>query len=400
MTRTLPSLANADWLTDPPVRSSLRRAGGCRRGGARHRRRCPQRADGRAGREIDFATTATPDKVTALAEAAGIKAVPTGIEHGTVTLVDRRARLRGDDAPRGHRNRRPPCGRPLRPRLGGRRAPPRLHGQCAFGRLRRRRSRSRRRLSGHRRASHSLHRRSPTAHRRGSAAHPPLSSASMPSTARAPIDAAGLSAAIRAREGLRELSAERIGQEMRRIVIAPRAAETVAPDAGIRHPHDRSWRRRLSRAVRGGLVAFEADDRRRPRRPRPGSRRSPAVSRKTCCGSPSGSGYPMPSATASSRCSRGACRCAARQMRTTRGVPSTGLGAEAFRDGVVARLRVERHHADDPAWQELYQPAGPLDRAGFPARRPRHHRQGRQRAGGRRAAPLCRGLVDRAGFRT
>ncbi|MEJ0097429.1 MAG: hypothetical protein WDM84_05150 [Bauldia sp.] len=49
------------------------------------------------------------------------------------------------------------------------------------------------------------------------------------------IDAAGLSAAMRARDGLRELSAERIGQEMRRISIAPRAAETVATmqEAGV-----------------------------------------------------------------------------------------------------------------------------------------------------------------------
>ena len=37
------------------------------------------------------------------------------------------------------------------------------------------------------------------------------------------IDREGLSAAIRAREGLRDLSAERIGQEMRRLVVAPRA---------------------------------------------------------------------------------------------------------------------------------------------------------------------------------
>jgi poly(A) polymerase len=37
--------------------------------------------------EIDLATTATPDRVVAAAEAAGLKAVPTGIEHGTVTLI-------------------------------------------------------------------------------------------------------------------------------------------------------------------------------------------------------------------------------------------------------------------------------------------------------------------------
>ena len=37
--------------------------------------------------DIDFATTATPDKVMARARKAGLKAIPTGIEHGTVTIV-------------------------------------------------------------------------------------------------------------------------------------------------------------------------------------------------------------------------------------------------------------------------------------------------------------------------
>ncbi|MCB1371753.1 MAG: CCA tRNA nucleotidyltransferase [Rhodobacteraceae bacterium] len=37
--------------------------------------------------DIDLATDALPQAVLALAEAAGVKAVPTGIEHGTVTLV-------------------------------------------------------------------------------------------------------------------------------------------------------------------------------------------------------------------------------------------------------------------------------------------------------------------------
>ncbi|XSG81327.1 MAG: CCA tRNA nucleotidyltransferase [Methyloligella sp. ZOD6] len=37
--------------------------------------------------EIDFATTAQPEQVIALAEAAGLKAVPTGLDHGTVTIV-------------------------------------------------------------------------------------------------------------------------------------------------------------------------------------------------------------------------------------------------------------------------------------------------------------------------
>jgi poly(A) polymerase len=42
---------------------------------------------GRAVADVDLATTATPDVVAARAEAAGFKAVPTGVEHGTVTVV-------------------------------------------------------------------------------------------------------------------------------------------------------------------------------------------------------------------------------------------------------------------------------------------------------------------------
>ncbi len=37
--------------------------------------------------DIDIATDATPETVLELAKAAGIRAVPTGIEHGTVTLI-------------------------------------------------------------------------------------------------------------------------------------------------------------------------------------------------------------------------------------------------------------------------------------------------------------------------
>jgi poly(A) polymerase len=37
--------------------------------------------------DIDIATTLTPDQVTEAIEAAGLRAVPTGVEHGTVTAV-------------------------------------------------------------------------------------------------------------------------------------------------------------------------------------------------------------------------------------------------------------------------------------------------------------------------
>ena len=42
---------------------------------------------GRPVADVDLATTATPDTVAARASAAGFKPVPTGIEHGTVTVV-------------------------------------------------------------------------------------------------------------------------------------------------------------------------------------------------------------------------------------------------------------------------------------------------------------------------
>ncbi|KAA2236405.1 CCA tRNA nucleotidyltransferase [Salinarimonas soli] len=37
--------------------------------------------------DVDFTTTALPQRIRALAEAAGLKAVPTGVEHGTLTLI-------------------------------------------------------------------------------------------------------------------------------------------------------------------------------------------------------------------------------------------------------------------------------------------------------------------------
>lgn len=42
---------------------------------------------GEAVSEIDLATTALPEQVMSLARKAGLKAVPTGIEHGTVTVI-------------------------------------------------------------------------------------------------------------------------------------------------------------------------------------------------------------------------------------------------------------------------------------------------------------------------
>jgi poly(A) polymerase len=82
-----PSLKDAEWLKRPMVAklfSVLNKDG------------VETRAVGGAVRdavlglkvtEIDLATTAPPQKVMDLAREAGLKAIPTGIEHGTVTVI-------------------------------------------------------------------------------------------------------------------------------------------------------------------------------------------------------------------------------------------------------------------------------------------------------------------------
>ncbi len=77
----------ADWISNPPtlaVVEMLSRAGyrawfvgGCVRDAV---------AD-RPVKDIDIATVALPEAVMALAADAGLRAIPTGIEHGTVTVV-------------------------------------------------------------------------------------------------------------------------------------------------------------------------------------------------------------------------------------------------------------------------------------------------------------------------
>ena len=80
-------LGDVAWLSDPPVRRAL----GLLNGDGEE-----ARVVGGAARnalmglplsDIDIATTAVPDEVIRRAAAAGLKAVPTGIDHGTITLV-------------------------------------------------------------------------------------------------------------------------------------------------------------------------------------------------------------------------------------------------------------------------------------------------------------------------
>jgi poly(A) polymerase len=85
--RTTQRLQNADWLT----RGSLVRLLGilstdgeeARVAGGAVRNALMNLPPG----DIDIATTAVPDEVIRRVTAAGFKAVPTGIEHGTVTVV-------------------------------------------------------------------------------------------------------------------------------------------------------------------------------------------------------------------------------------------------------------------------------------------------------------------------
>ena len=82
-----PSLAGAEWLTLPETLAVLAVLNGDG---------VETRAVGGAVRnallglpvtEIDLATTAEPERVIALAEQAGFKAAPTGIDHGTITVI-------------------------------------------------------------------------------------------------------------------------------------------------------------------------------------------------------------------------------------------------------------------------------------------------------------------------
>jgi poly(A) polymerase len=85
-------LTGQDWLNDPATRAviaALEAAGkpGCARfvGGCVRNALMGQVID-----DVDIATTLKPEETKAAIEAAGLKAVPTGMAHGTVTAVSGR----------------------------------------------------------------------------------------------------------------------------------------------------------------------------------------------------------------------------------------------------------------------------------------------------------------------
>jgi poly(A) polymerase len=83
------ALSAQPWFSAASTRSvidALEARGG--RGCARFVGGCVRNAVmGRAVDDVDIATTLTPDEVTAALEARGLRAAPTGVEHGTVTGI-------------------------------------------------------------------------------------------------------------------------------------------------------------------------------------------------------------------------------------------------------------------------------------------------------------------------
>ena len=86
MTRT--DLSSAPWLDWPGTRAVMAALEAARPGGARFVGGCVRNAlRGLAVDDIDIATQLTPEATLAALQAADIRAIPTGIDHGTVTAI-------------------------------------------------------------------------------------------------------------------------------------------------------------------------------------------------------------------------------------------------------------------------------------------------------------------------
>ena len=82
------SRLHADWLTAPQTLSVMKALEAAKVGGARFVGGCVRNTlMGRTVDDIDIATQLEPEQTLAALKAAGIRAIPTGIEHGTITAI-------------------------------------------------------------------------------------------------------------------------------------------------------------------------------------------------------------------------------------------------------------------------------------------------------------------------
>jgi poly(A) polymerase len=82
------AITHAPWLKAAETQKLIAALEAARAGGSRFVGGCVRNTlMGREVDDIDIATQLTPDRVTEVAQAAGFAAHPTGIEHGTVTVV-------------------------------------------------------------------------------------------------------------------------------------------------------------------------------------------------------------------------------------------------------------------------------------------------------------------------
>ncbi|MEO0467110.1 MAG: CCA tRNA nucleotidyltransferase [Pseudomonadota bacterium] len=78
----------ADWLVSAETKRVVDALGVARPGGSRFVGGCVRNSlMGRAVDDIDIATQLTPDQVILALDERGIRAIPTGIDHGTITAV-------------------------------------------------------------------------------------------------------------------------------------------------------------------------------------------------------------------------------------------------------------------------------------------------------------------------
>ncbi len=81
-------LTSAAWLRAPETRTVMAALEAAQPGGARFVGGCVRNTLlGQEVDDIDIATVLVPDQVIAAARASGLDAAPTGIEHGTVTVI-------------------------------------------------------------------------------------------------------------------------------------------------------------------------------------------------------------------------------------------------------------------------------------------------------------------------